>query len=91
MCNFINFLCTDIHHPLREDVKIYPNLPKSVFYVETEESKLEIIDLQGQIVLKDDLHGKSRFRIDISGMARGIYIVRLNQNGVITSRKLILH
>ncbi len=70
-------------------VSIYPNPAINKLTIESlHKSTIEILNMQGQIILQNQLQqGKSD--IDISGLARGVYILRMNSNGKSDVKKLV--
>jgi hypothetical protein len=59
---------------------VYPNPTKDKLTIESlQKSTLEILNLQGQKILQRQLQ-QEKTDIDISGLAKGIYILRLNNN-----------
>jgi hypothetical protein len=61
-------------------ISVYPNPAKNYLTFETlQKSTIEILNLQGQTILQRQLQQGST-NIDISGLAKGLYILRLNSN-----------
>lgn len=61
-------------------LNIYPNPAKNKLTVESlQKSTIEIIDIQGQTILQKQLQ-LGQTDIDISELAKGLYILRLNSN-----------
>ena len=54
-----------------------------------ENTKVEILDLSGKIIFSEKLSQKKQ-RLDINNISRGVYILSLNQNGIIKTNKLII-
>ena len=65
-------------------IKVYPNPNNGMFYVETgisAEKTIEVVDIAGRVVVSEK-HDNSGFSVDISGLANGIYQLRiLHQSG----------
>jgi hypothetical protein len=77
------------HGIIQNEIAIYPNPCKSILTIETiEKSVIEIANMQGQIVnslkIKD-----SKQNLDISYLARGVYIIKAQTDKAITTKKFI--
>jgi hypothetical protein len=72
-------------------LNLYPN-PASdkvtIITDMTEHSVISIYNLQGEILLQQQIQ-QSKTNIDISGLAKGVYILRLNSNAWVEVSKLI--
>ncbi len=83
--DFVEIYITD----LPTDPKIFPNPASEILFLETDENvTVEIINMQGQIVETLLLTGKTN-TVDISGLKRGVYSLRIKTESGITVRKLI--
>ncbi len=64
-----------------DNINIYPNPVASFLTVEFDNSiaiqKIELIDMQGRVILKSDNIVDNRMTIDVEGLSPGIYIVKL--------------
>lgn len=71
------------------EYKIYPNPVKEGFYISglSETVDLEIIDLNGKTLLRQVVSNGDYIPVDY--LSKGIYILRINQNGVIIEKKII--
>lgn len=84
---------TNNHPPLSvknqqtETVKIYPNPATSAVTIETEEEniKVSLFDISGREVLSS-----TQKKIDISGLAKGIYMVRGTAGTTYISQKILV-
>lgn len=76
----------------RNNVNIYPNPVCSVLNIEVESkidiTHIEIINLQGQIVLSETTNIKTN-KINIEHLCTGIYFVNINSNNQIVNVKLV--
>ena len=74
------------------DIKIYPNPASEFIYFEltnnTTNSTVEIFDVQGRMVLSQEISGKQQ--ISVSHLDRGLYIYKLLQKGKIQSGKIMI-
>ena len=50
--------------------------------------ELVLLDLQGRVLRKEDLHTTSIF--DLSDLAQGVYLVHLQHKGVIRTEKIVV-
>lgn len=70
------------------DFSIYPNPVKEVLNINTKEAleKIEVADLLGRIVLKQENVSKS---VDLSSLNKGVYILKLTSEKGISTKKII--
>jgi len=72
-------------------IKIYPNPTSDYVTIENADGKLiSIFDLIGNTLLTSKPIGNS-VRLDVSTLANGTYILRINNNHTFTSRKLVIN
>ena len=74
---------------------IYPNPATNnlnIIYDELKKTILTIYDVSGRLLLKKELNNKgfNSQSIDISSFDKGVYLVQINQNGIIKSERLII-
>ncbi len=74
---------------------IYPNpaTSQAILQVEglTSEAKIVISDLQGRILSQDAISaGETRYTINVSDMASGVYYIRIITDNVVSTQKLIV-
>lgn len=71
-----------------ENLKIYPNPADKFFYINSNNSAhVEIFNSAGQIVLQTK--SKNNEKINVSGLQKGIYFIKINSNGKTSLHKLI--
>ncbi|MFT4722682.1 MAG: hypothetical protein ACI897_000760 [Flavobacteriales bacterium] len=72
---------------------IYPNPAKTIFYIDglTEGQKIEIRDTTGRLVSSLTVTASNVFAIDVSSLARGAYLVKVLDNSLTTTQKIILN
>jgi len=78
-----------VNNIIERNVNIFPNPSNGIIniYVNEELYDLEVIDITGRIVLKENLTKSSQLQIN----NKGLYLFRLtNINGVITEKKVII-
>lgn len=72
------------------NVNIYPNPTKGIVYVEIEENvKVEITNLQGQVVKMETLNNMTN-SIDLNGINSGVYLVKVTTKEKFIVKKLII-
>jgi len=64
----------------------YPNPVKDILTFTSPIEKVEVYDLTGKLVIANNSTANS---IDLSQLQKGLYMVRVSQNGVITNNKII--
>jgi len=73
----------------QEQIFVYPNPAKDNLTIETlKKSTIEILNLQGQIILQQHLQ-QGKTEVDISGLAKGFYFLRLYSNGKTAVKKIL--
>ena len=69
-----------------ESVRVYPNPAKDYLMVEGEMTSIEVYNAIGQCVLTNTVSGNST-RISLAGFSNGVYFLRVNNNGKVSTRK----
>ena len=69
-----------------ESVRVYPNPAKDYLMVEGEMTSIEVYNAIGQCVLANTVSGNST-RISLAGFSNGVYFLRVNNNGKVSTRK----
>lgn len=73
---------------LASQVQIYPNPASGIFYIDSKEaSKVEIYDLTGRIVKSVSNYSNG---ISVRELSKGIYLVKIQVNHQIITKKLII-
>jgi hypothetical protein len=75
------------------DVTIYPNPASHAVHVESFDVLLEeisILDLTGRVITTRNHLNASRMQLDVSGLAKGAYWIKVSSGIVSTTKKLIL-
>jgi len=77
-----------VTHKDKFDFTIYPNPSQGRIYIHSENNlgKIEILDITGKIIYQTQ-SDKHQINIDLSGLHRGIYLLKINQTG----KKLIIN
>ena len=85
-------LISDILDKESAGIKIYPNPASEFIYFEatdnTTNSTVEVFDMQGRMVLSQEISGKQQ--ISVSHLDKGLYIYKLVQNGKPISGKIMI-
>ncbi len=77
---------TSVDAVSQETLKVYPNPANDYLTVEGEMTSLEVYNAIGQRMLAKMVNGNST-RINLSEFNNGIYFLRVNNNGEVTTRK----
>ncbi|MDD3321137.1 MAG: CotH kinase family protein [Paludibacter sp.] len=87
-----NYSTTAVAKITKGDYLIYPNPAHNQFFVSTtlKNVKIEILNLQGSILKINQFNSVGEQRIDIHGLSAGIYFVRIIENGIQKTEKLIV-
>jgi hypothetical protein len=83
-----------------EDLKtdvfiIYPNPSKGIFTIRfgsalVEDTQISIFDATGKVIRTQIFEkGNQEFKIDIQKLAKGMYLIRFNQNNIVYSKSII--
>ncbi|KAA9333614.1 T9SS type A sorting domain-containing protein [Adhaeribacter soli] len=76
---------------LAGQLNVYPNPSNGMFNVSLPEGKafgMEVTDLTGRVILKQDAKGKTS--LDLSKAAKGIYLLKVTTAGSATVKKIIV-
>jgi hypothetical protein len=70
------------------DVSIYPNPAKEVLNIKTSATKyeIEVVDVLGRVVITEN----SKPTINISDLTKGVYFVKVTQNGTTNTEKIVV-
>lgn len=75
-----------------ENLTIYPNpVSDGKLYIVTKNNitkQIEIYNVLGKKILSETISGKE---LDVSKIKSGIYIIKITENSIITTRKLIVN
>lgn len=87
-----NYLTAEIKSLDQNSVFIYPNPAINDLYIKSSSSELtvEIITLQGMIINSARISMNTVMHFDISMLSRGIYLVKINNDRVLQTTKLIV-
>ena len=86
-CDYFIFM--DMNTPKVEDIKIYPNPAKDIFFIECENfSLITLYDMLGREVLNQNINEKSA--INITHLPNGVYNIRIFSKGKIIGNSKIM-
>ncbi len=89
------FTTSGIFEIKKVNLSIYPTLATQNIYLEWAEktpsvSSLKIVDLSGRVVLSENiLAGQSSKSLSINGLAKGLYIVSIQNDNFIATQKFV--
>ncbi|WKN42006.1 T9SS type A sorting domain-containing protein [Tunicatimonas pelagia] len=70
-------------------LKIYPNPTDGVVWIEGQVDQAMVMNLYGQR-LQEYVNLAGKASLDLSGLPPGLYIIKINKKGVISSHKILL-
>jgi S-formylglutathione hydrolase len=78
-----------------DEMGIYPNPANNKISITCPgkfqgEVQLSIISINGLLIQKDKFQNQDRFEMDVSNVAKGIYLLRIQSNESFETRKLVL-
>jgi hypothetical protein len=84
------FIPTSIGERSLQDLKIYPNPASSRLYIDSNEDlRVTIYSVSGQ-KLNDTVQCQGNCALDVSGLAKGLYLLQVQKNEQIRIVKLVL-
>lgn len=84
----INESLMNTEDPSVQNLRIYPNPVDNFFYLSTNEKvQVEIFNAAGQIVLQTQ--SQNNEKINVSGLPKGIYFIKINCNGKTSLHRLL--
>ncbi len=83
---------TDVNNPQEINVKLYPNPVKDMLYVQSNDQQkgdvVRVYDLTGHLVITEKIENNIT-KLDVSGLRKGFYLLRIENNGKMVTRKFI--
>ncbi len=81
---------------LKEEIFLYPVPAQNVITIDfskstQEYSSYEIINLQGQVIQKNNLNKGEIVNLDITQLSTGLYIINFRSNKTLVSKKMIVN
>jgi hypothetical protein len=74
-------------------LEIVPNPGTGIFtitYDQPSGATIEVLDMFGRSLKKTELTGNAPYRLDLSGEAKGIYLLKLSSEGKTQTKKMVL-
>ena len=73
------------------DITIYPNPSAGHFEITAIKpiERVQIFDITGKMILDREINSDNA-SFDLGNEAKGVYLVRLHANGIITTKRIIL-
>ncbi len=87
---------TDLsEHVLEENIYIYPNPASDYLYIQSQNTmtsltQVEIYNFNGQVIVSKKVNLSTPFKIDLMGMHKGLYIIKINDAGHSIYKKLLI-
>ena len=79
---------------INENFSLYPNPNKGIFSLQFEnltgKAVIEVYNITGQLVLSNELINSLIKTIDLSGQAKGVYLLKVKTDNYTSSEKIIL-
>jgi hypothetical protein len=87
-------VCTGIGEIHRPTVQVWPNPSPGIFHLQIQEAsgqplQIEVVNLQGKQVLAANPLPGADTELDLSGVAAGIYLLRINTESGMQVMKLV--
>jgi aminopeptidase YwaD len=75
------------------DIKIYPNPAKEILFIELAETAdmVEIKDITGKLIFRQQQLSRGKHRINISDFKRGIYFITVKTQTGTVNRKIVFN
>ncbi len=89
--NWYSDLVTAINKVPEMNLRVYPNPAKEFVVFDnfniSESATIELFDIQGRKIMDQQLYGNDQ--ISVKGLAKGMYIYKLHNNGIIYTGRLL--
>jgi hypothetical protein len=82
-----------VEEEVAADFSIFPNPATDVFNVNldgVQASTIQVIDLQGKVLVSQEVANQTEATVDASQLAAGVYTVLVNTNNGIATKKLVI-
>ncbi len=93
--SFKGIMISDTEEPEAYDLNLFPNPASNGLVTIKDEnllgSQLQVIDLQGRVVIQEQVNTELQYDLDISGLSSGVYLTSLTKEGrTIARTKLVV-
>lgn len=86
-------LCTGIQPTADQQIRAYPNPTSGMLFIDlgnrSGEVTMQIMEMNGKVVKEEKRNANGNISTDISDLAVGIYLLKVEMNGQVTTMKLI--
>jgi len=79
------------NNELQNTFQVFPNPTTGVVYIKSNYNMFEIYSIDGSKVISASLKGKEYYRIDLSKLSKGVYLVKGYKDNSVVTEKLILY
>jgi len=77
-----------------ENINLYPNPTSDKITISNNETSKEthvsIIDIQGKLIMDNKFRNQNLLEFDVSGIAKGIYLVKVQTDNCVETKKLVI-
>jgi len=86
-----DLLSNDVNYVYKAGLEIYPNPSSNSFITikfaeKINNANISVVNIQGQLLIQKNIDSKS---FDVSNLPKGIYIINLNQDGILYTGKFV--
>lgn len=85
---------TNIQDKMEKEFNIYPNPASEQLFVDSDSPSqkldIELYSVTGQLVLRESFRNTGTIGLDVSGLTKGIYILKLNTDKEIYNTRIII-
>jgi len=83
---------TGLNRNINNLVEVYPTVSTGMITLKNSDNSLvNVIDALGKKVRSFEIKGNNNTNVDLSGLNNGLYIVNINQNKQLTSKKILIN
>jgi hypothetical protein len=92
--NTIDILTSKQMVELNENLSVYPNPAKNELFIKSNNIKagtlayFEMYNIAGEIVLSQNIN-QNNMKVDLNGLSQGLYLLKTNVEGVVSTVKII--
>ena len=72
-------------------IELFPNPNNGEFVIRGEtNAQIKIYNLSGQLIHNFQLHEENRYQINVTNLSEGLYVVKSESEGKVTTQKIIV-